>query len=73
MEKTTQRELKSMLQEGLALPTGYGTENQIPARELDVIKISHGIYGMNGALLRHRETGQLYAIPARETALFYYV
>lgn len=73
MEKTTQRELKSLLRDGIALPVNYGTEKQIASSRLETIKISRGIYGMNGALLRDIYTGQLYAIPSRSSALFYYV
>lgn len=73
MEKTTQRELKTMLRAGIALPLNYGTENQVDFRRLETIKISRGIYGMNGALLRDIYTGQLYAIPSRSSELFYYV
>lgn len=36
----------------------------------DVIGYSVGVYGVNGALLRNRETGELYAITARSGNLF---
>ena len=37
--------------------------------DIDKIGISHGIYGMNGGLLRD-EDGNLYAITKRSTSLF---
>ena len=36
----------------------------------DVIGYSVGVYGVNGALLRNRETGELYAITSRSGNLF---
>lgn len=37
------------------------------------IAYSRGVYGINGALLRDDETGQLYAIIGRSSTLFYFV
>ena len=37
---------------------------------LDVIAISHGIYGMNGALFQGRKSKELYKITSRCTNLF---
>ena len=71
MERTTQRELKSMVALGMAHPPN--NYDEIPASELDTIRMSFGKYGMNGALLQHRETGEFYAITSRSSTLFYYV
>ena len=70
MKKYTQKALKAMVADGRATHiTEYGS---IPEKT-DVIGMSHGTYGMNGALLLGRESGKLYAITARSTVLFQYV
>lgn len=55
--------------------SGEATElvrkNQI-ARGYDVIAVSSGMYGINGALIRSK-SGKLYGIPDRSSLLYYYV
>lgn len=70
MEKTTQKEIKRLIRLGAAKEI---TECGTPAtNELDTVAMPFGIYGMNGAIFKHRQTGELYAIPSRSTMLFYY-
>lgn len=38
--------------------------------KLDVVALSHGVYGMNGGLFKDRTTGKLYAITSRNGNLF---
>lgn len=54
----------------------YGQAEEVTkelTESVDVLAVSHGIYGMNGALLKGRESGKLYGITARNTMLFRYV
>lgn len=68
--KTTQREIKRLIKAGAAIElTDTKTVN---AGRLTIIALSFGLYGMNGALLKDDETGQLYGIPRRDGILFYY-
>lgn len=65
-----QKSIKTMIK------TGEATEITSFDRELyDNLKkvaTSAGIYGINGAVFEHRETGRLYAIPERSSLLFSY-
>lgn len=70
MKKTTQKEIRWYIRNGMA------TQIEKPGEvkgNLEVIAMSFGVYGMNGALLQDKDSGERYAIPSRNTALFYYV
>lgn len=68
--RTTQRELKRLIKVGAAIE--LTDTNTIPAGRLETVALSFGMYGMNGGLFQDAETGQLYAIPRRDSILFYY-
>lgn len=70
MEKTTQKQIKQLIKLGAAKE--ITREGQPKSGELDTIAMSFGVYGMNDAIFKHRQTGELYAIPSRSTMLFYY-
>lgn len=77
MRKSTQRELKALVRTGAAVDiTNHGTAEYKALREkekdLDKLGYSSGMYGINGGLLQGQETGTLYAITARSTAVFIY-
>lgn len=40
---------------------------------LERVKVIHGTYGMNGALLQSNKTGEYFVITARNSNLFYWV
>lgn len=70
--KYTQRELKSMVRDGSAIDiTNYSFDeaNKLWKRGFDVVGVSTGVYGLNGALLQMRDTGDLMAITARNSTL----
>ena len=69
MEKTTQKALRRMICDGIAINANSMEPEQLP-RNVEKIAISYGIYGMNGGLFRDCETGELYVITARNTNLF---
>lgn len=68
--RTTQRELKRLIKVGAAIELTDTTT--IPAGRLETVALSFGMYGINGGLFRDQESGQLYAIPRRDSMLFYY-
>lgn len=74
MKKTTLKNIKS--QNAIDL-TNLSLEacEELRAREhgFDKLEVSHGTYGMTGALLRGRESQQLYKITARCSNLFYFM
>ena len=73
MKKITKKEIREYIRLGLAQDiTSYDfnqAEQLRKAHVLDVIAISHGAYGMTGALLQD-ESGECYAITARNSTLF---
>lgn len=68
--RITQRELKDMIRTGQAIDITYGDAPE--GVRLDVLQISKGTYGMNGALFKGSD-GNLYVIGGRTTNLFRYV
>ena len=73
MRKYTQRELKNLVNIGAAQSlTNYDfnmMKEFLHSRRLDKLGYSSGVYGINGGLLQDTETGELFAITARNTAL----
>ena len=69
MEKTTLRELRTLVNDGIAIRLTDIDETL----SLETIRMAFGLYGMIGALLIDNNNGQLYAIIGRTSTLFYYV
>lgn len=72
MKTMKQKEIKNLVKLGVAIDITAEEGNLDRYRQLDPIAVSRGKYGMNGGLLKDYETGKLYAITARNAALFYY-
>lgn len=77
MRKYGQREIKALVKSGAAVDISNHDNNarkELEAREgwLKKVGYSSGVYGLNGGLLKGRNSGTLYAITARTTALFIY-
>lgn len=73
MFRTTQRALRSMVADGIAIDASYMPQDEAYelAREpLTRIACSHGVYGCNGILFKSDITGQMYVIIGRCTNLF---
>ena len=71
-KKISLKTIKQLVKEGAATDIEKMTKRPKKS-ELDLLGISHGTAGMNGALFRHTKTNKLYAITARSSALFEYV
>lgn len=70
--KYTQKELRNLVRTGEAEDiTNYSFEeaNDLYKRGYDVVGVSSGTYGINGALLKMRDTDELMAICARNSTL----
>lgn len=68
--KTTQRAIRNIIANGSAIDvTGWSTED-LGALKLnaDVVAVATGVYGLNGIIVKHRETCELYAAPSRSSA-----
>lgn len=72
MKKVTQKEIKNLVKMGAAVDITAEEGTLEKYRKLDPLAVSFGKYGMNGGLLKDHESGKLYAITARSSALFYY-
>ena len=73
MKKTTQKNLKYLVSIGAARCANDMDEMLCERlRPIDKLAISHGIYGANGLLFLGAD-GELYAITARNSALFYFL
>jgi hypothetical protein len=74
MLSITQKELKNLVKIGAAkdITAAYfcQVEEIRHAAMAEVVAISRGMYGANGALLKSRKNGDLYAITARSSTLF---
>jgi hypothetical protein len=75
MTKYTQKQLKEMVAHGVAIDITKGTNdtrNQIESVEgwLNQVGYASGVYGCNGMLFQGHNTGKLYAITARTSAIF---
>lgn len=69
MRKYALRELKRMISTGAAGNLTNASPAAIPA-QYEKIGYSAGTYGINGGLIRDTESGELYAITARNSILF---
>ena len=75
MKKFTQKKLREMVANGVAEDITNGdndTRKAIENVEGYYIQVGYanGIYGCNGMLLKGKNTGKLYAITSRTTAIY---
>lgn len=70
MMKYTQKQLKELVKSGVAVDvTNVDGRGAIP-EDYRQIGYSSGVYGCNGMLLQGCESGALYAVTARTTAIY---
>lgn len=75
MTKYTQKQLREMVKDGIAIDITYGdneTRKEIENQEqwLTQIGYASGIYGCNGMLFKGHKTNKLYAITTRSQAIY---
>ena len=73
--KFTQKQLREMVKNGIAVDITNGNNekrNELEKVEgwLEDVGYASGIYGCNGRLLKGHNSGKLYAITARTSAIF---
>ena len=72
MERYTQKQLRNLVKVGVAIDvTGANNRGAIP-ENYKQIGFSAGVYGCNGQLFRGLESGKLYAITSRTTAIYWF-
>lgn len=69
MEKYTQKQLRSLVASGEAKDVTNASNRDAIPESYKQIGYAHGIYGCNGKLLQG-ESGQLYAVTSRTTAIY---
>jgi hypothetical protein len=72
-KRYSQKDIKDLVRNGDAICIdnySFDEANDLYDRGYDVIAVSKGTYGMNGALLRMRDTDELLAITTRNSILF---
>jgi len=73
IRKMTQKQIKDYVRDGAAIDiTNYGfgeMKDFLHSHDLNKIAVSRGTYGINGGLLQDRDTGEMYAITARNSVL----
>lgn len=70
MQRFTQRQLKNLVRTGAAVDVTNAHERRAIPEPYAQVGFSSGVYGCNGQLFKGLETGKLYAITARTTAIF---
>lgn len=74
MRKTTQKIIKNYIVDGVAVDiTAYTfeqTKDFLKKHTIEKVAYSSGMYGINAGLIQDVESGQLYAITARNSVLF---
>ncbi len=69
MEKITQKELKRLVRLGVAVDMTTACNREDITEPYTIAAVSSGVYGLNG-LLMQGDSGQLYAVCTRSSALF---
>lgn len=72
MRKTTLKTIKNFVKDGIAKDISNVVYEEFinTHKQLKKICVSHGTYGINGGVLEDEQTGELFAITARNSMLF---
>lgn len=70
MQRFTQTQLKNLVRTGAAVDVTNASDRRAIPEPYAQVGFSCGVYGCNGQLFKGLESGKLYAITARTTAIF---
>lgn len=75
MTKYTQKQLREMVKDGIAIDVSHGTNEARRAIEAEEeyynqVGYASGLYGCSGMLLQGHKTGKLYAVVGRVQAIY---
>ena len=70
MERYTIKQLKSLVNSGAAIDVTHAKEKSEIPEIYTQIGYASGLYGCNGMLLKGCDTGKLYAVTSRTTAIY---
>lgn len=70
MEKYTKKQLANLVRTGAAIDVTHAKKQSDIPEYYTQIGYASGIYGCNGMLLQGCDTGKLYAVTSRTTAIY---
>ena len=70
MTKYTRKQLREMVKSGVAVDVTNASGRGAISEDYRQIGYSCGVYGCNGMLLQGCESGKLYAVTSRTTAIY---
>lgn len=70
MEKYTQKQLRALVSDGIAIDVTHATDRRDIPEYYKQIGYANGVYGCNGMLFQGLNTGRLYAVTSRTQAIF---
>ena len=70
MKKYTIKQLKSLVNSGAAIDVTCAKKQSEITESYTQVGYSQGLYGCNGLLLKGCNTGKLYAVTGRTTAIY---
>lgn len=70
MEKYTQKQLRALVKSGAAIDVTNAHDSKAITEPYKQIGYTAGLYGCNGMLLQGMNTGKLYAVTARTSAVY---
>ena len=70
MEKYTKKQLVNLVNTGVAIDVTYAKKQSDIPEQYTKIGYASGVYGCNGMLFKGCDTGKLYAVTSRKTAIY---
>ena len=70
MEKYTQKQLRALVSDGIAIDVTHAMDRNAIPEYYRQIGYAKGVYGLNGMLFQGLNTGRLYAVTSRTSAIF---
>ena len=70
MTKYTQKQLKSMVADGMAIDVTYAGDCSAIPEDYRKVGYSQGVYGTNGLLMVGLKTGKMYVVATRSTSIY---
>lgn len=73
VKRMKQSEIRNLVAMDIAKDVTFESAEFFESHNFEVLNVSMGYYGANGALLRDRDTRELYAITSAESTLYYVI
>lgn len=73
VKRMKQAEIRNLVAMDIAKDVTFESAEFFESHNFEVLNVSMGYYGANGALLRDRETKEICAITSAESTLYYVI